>query len=102
MESNMVNDVYIKQIENFFLTYFTEFNMVVKCNTMPYGPFFSISYRKEDLTIKISGERGLNIAIIIDGKEYGLWQFDKSVNDHTTINISNLAYQLNVLKEFLL
>lgn len=101
MESHMVNDTYLQQIENFFATHLTGFNMIEKCNTMPYGPFFSISYKKEDVRIEISGEIGLNINITIDGKKYGLWQYDRSVNDHTNKSIDNLAYQLNVLKKFL-
>ncbi|MBD3351406.1 MAG: hypothetical protein GF364_07960 [Candidatus Lokiarchaeota archaeon] len=71
-----------------------------------YTGYWWIGYKNEnnDISIYFDGDIGghFYVKIYIDNDEYNLWQFDKSVNHATINNKTNLLYQLNVLKRFLL
>ncbi|MFC4095524.1 hypothetical protein [Euzebyella saccharophila] len=66
-----------------------------------HGPYWGIKYMKDDLIINIKGDIGFYIEIIIDGKPYDLWRYDKKVNNHTKSNPENITAQLAILSDFL-
>jgi hypothetical protein len=73
----------------------------VLMNETSHGPYWGVTYSAGDLEIKIGGDVGFSVDIIIDKKKYSLWQYDRRVNNATETNNENIFYQLNVLKRFL-
>lgn len=70
-------------------------------NKTSHGPFWGVTYSEGDIEIRIGGDIGFGIDIIIDKKEYHLWQYDRSVNSAMDTTEKNILYQLDVLKKFL-
>lgn len=101
MESNMVNDLFIKQINTFFRTKHKDYHKQREVCGMPYGPFFEVAYSNMDILITITGEYGFNVDITMFNSNYNLSQYDRSVLEHTSKTTENLTYLLSILDKFL-
>lgn len=44
-------------------------------NETVHGPHWGVRYAKDDVVIHVGGYVGFGIKIIIEGKEYPLWQY---------------------------
>jgi hypothetical protein len=105
MESNIVDfNEYLSNdsLRNIITQYFNEnLPSYSLYNSYDNGRYFGITFCDEDIDINITKEIGFWIDIIIKSKEYGLWQYDRRVNDFTELTKYNVLFQLNILKEFL-
>ena len=66
-----------------------------------YGPFWGVTMIGEGVEIKIEGDVGFNIKILIDNKDFPLWTFDRKVGDAQQTTDENILYQLSILTKFL-
>jgi len=70
-------------------------------NSYDNGRYFGITFCNKDININIKKEIGFWINIVIKSEEYGLWQYDRRVNDFSEPTKYNVLFQLNIMKEFL-
>jgi hypothetical protein len=96
MESNMVD--IRKIIKDFFSENLPDYYL---SNEYSYFRYWGVTYVYKYLKIKIEEEIGIMIDIFIDNKRYSLWQYDRSVINHSGKTEKEVLYQLNVLKRFL-
>jgi hypothetical protein len=105
MESNMVDHTnYLSNdsLLNIIIQYFNEnLPSYILQNSYDNGRYFGITFSNGDININISKEIGFWINIVIKSKEYGLWQYDRIVNDFSEPTKENVLFQLNILKDFL-
>ena len=62
---------------------------------------WGITYSFKNLKICISGDVGYSVTVNIAGKDFPLWQYDRTVNNAMKTNKINILWQLKVLKRFL-
>ena len=102
MESNMVNSVWLKStigvIKKNFQKELPQFTMT---KNISHGPYWSIEFAFDEVTVKIQGDIAFSICICIENSNFHLWQYDRSVNDKMKTSEENILYQLNILKLFL-
>jgi hypothetical protein len=65
------------------------------------SPYWKVRYSCNDIEIEIEGDIGFNTNIIIDNKSNPIWQFNREVVNKTKTNSKNLAFVLEVIKDFL-
>jgi len=85
-------------VKNFFSKSLPEFHLL---NENSHGPYWQVSFKKESIVIKVSGDIGFSIEIFIDSSKYELWQYDRGVNNALKTTDNNILYQLEVLKKFI-
>lgn len=89
-------------LRNIIVQYFNEnLPSYILHNSYDNGRYFGMTFCNEDINIDISKEIGFWINIVIESKEYGLWQYDRRVNNFSEPTKKNVLFQLNILKEFL-
>ena len=101
MESNMVINtaqMYCDIVEVFFEQNLPNFSLVSK---YVYSPYWSVIFELPCITIKIGGDLGFSIELLIENTEFHMWQYDRTVNNKMTTSEENVIYQLNILKRFL-
>ena len=99
---NQHGESWAKSLNSLVIKYFKDnLSSYDFINETVHGPNWGVRYAKDDVEIHIGGDIGFGINIIIDGKEYPLWQYDRSVNNAMDTHERNILYQLNVLKRFL-
>lgn len=105
VEDNFDNSEYgihsyeaIELIKQFFNSNLPQFELI---ESYAESPYWGVRYSFKNLSISIIGDVGYGITISIDGKEFPLWQYDRTVNNAMKTNKKNILYQLNVLNRFL-
>lgn len=110
MESRVVNDEFqnrfgiasdkaINYIEKFFTNYIEKFKQVNKYDRSIY---YGVKYEINNASIEIGGARGcLELKIIIEEKEYNLFEYFIVKEKTIVVNESNLDIIFKLLLEFL-
>ena len=102
VENSVLNPLEsISLVKEYFETNLSEFKLGKETTHMGY---WWIEYFKDTfLKVCFDGDIGghFSIKVIIEDKEYFLWQFDRSVNKATLSTKQNILFQLKVLKRFL-
>jgi len=96
MDGGMVN--VHKVITNFFDENLTDFSLEDEYSHFRY---WGVTYVYNYIKIKIDEEIGIMIDVFIEGAQYSLWQYDRSIIDKSGKTEAEILYQLNVLKRFL-
>jgi hypothetical protein len=67
-----------------------------------YTGYWWIEYGNKETRIYFDGDIGghFYIYVHIDNEKFGLWQFDRSVNNYSKSTKKNIIYQLEVLIKF--
>lgn len=110
MESRVVNDEFqnrfgissdkaINYIENFFINKMETFKQINKYDRSIY---YAVKYEKNNVSIEIGGGRGcLELKIIIEEKEYNLFDYFNVKENSIVVNENNLDIVFKLLLEFL-
>jgi hypothetical protein len=65
-----------------------------------YSMFWEITFSYKSLEAKISGDvGGFELLVTIEGKEFPIWQYDRSVIEKSKSSEENIRYQLLVFKK---
>lgn len=91
----------ISLISHYFSANFKDFKLLKETS---YTGYWWLEYlNNEDTKICFDGDVGehFNIKIFIAGKEYALWQYDRSISQKSQSTKENILDQLSVLKSFL-
>jgi hypothetical protein len=92
----------IALVRNYFKVHLPDYKLDVEGSYTGYW-WLEFSNPLENCIVKFDGDIGgvFSVIIVIDDKNYDLWQFDKSVNALRHSTKENINYHLEVLKTFL-
>ncbi len=88
----------VNLIKQFFETNLSMCNLIEEYS---HSPFWKVKYVYNDIEIEIEGDIGFNVEIIIDKKEYPLWQYNREVINATKTNSKNILFVLGVIGDFI-
>lgn len=90
----------INLVKSYFHHNLSFFKLIQEYNK-PTG-YWGIKYSYQDTVVFISCDRGgLEKVIIIDAKEFPLWQFDQQIVNTEIASKKNILFTLEVVKKFL-
>lgn len=110
MESNKIDNLFdnkyimnfnaaLNLIKSFFTSNLPSFKLINEYNKST--GYWGIKYCYNEILVSISCDKGgLEKVIIIDGKEFPLWQFDRRMVNVETASEKNIIFTLNVIKRF--
>ncbi|MFO0489151.1 MAG: hypothetical protein ACK5ZY_12835 [Cyclobacteriaceae bacterium] len=98
MESGLVENHNNEIVKKFFKEELQSYTVISETS---YGPYWGVQLKDTEIEIRISGDIGFSIEVIISGSKFDLWQYDRKVNNAMNTSDRNILYQLEVLKRFL-
>jgi hypothetical protein len=98
MESGLVENHNNEIVKKFFKEELPNYTIISETS---HGPFWGVQLKDTEIEIRISGDIGFGIEVIIGGSKFDLWQYDRKVNNAMNTSDQNILYQLEVLKRFL-
>jgi hypothetical protein len=88
----------IDLIKNYFQS---NLNKLTLIEEYVYSGYWGVKYSYQGVLISISCDRGgLETFIIIDEKEFPLWQFDRGVINASIASKKNILFVLDVINRF--
>lgn len=102
VEQNNASISWAESLNSLVIRYFKEnlSSFILKRETA-HGPHWGVTFANENVEVRIGGDVGFSVNVIIDKTEFHLWQYDRSVNNAMDTTEKNILFQLDILKKFL-